>query len=182
MRQSHDAHISKLITNSEDGTSSINSKKFWSFIKKLKKDNNGVQALKANNKVITNSKEKANVFNSHFKSVFTDEPDYIPDKGPSPHPVMEDINVTTSGIIKLLQNLDVHKASGPDEISTRLLKETAEVTAPVLKLIFEKSLDTGEVPYDWRVANVAPIYKKGEQSAPQNYHPISLTSTVSNQS
>ena len=62
---------------------------------------------------------------------------------------MEDINVTTSGIIKLLQNLDVHKVSGPDEISTRLLKETAEVTAHVLKLIFEKSLDTGEVPYDY---------------------------------
>ena len=82
-----------------------------------------------------------------------------------------------------LQNLDVQKASGPDEISTRLLKETAEVTAPVtapvLKLIFEKSLDTGEIPYDWRVANVAPIYKKGERSAPQNYRPISLTSTVS---
>ena len=38
MRQSHDAHISKLIINSEDGTSSINSKKFWSLIKKLKKD------------------------------------------------------------------------------------------------------------------------------------------------
>ena len=109
--------------------SSINPKKFWSFIKKLKKDNNGVQALKANNKVITNSKGKANVFNSHFKSVFTNEPGYIPDKGPSPHPVMEDINVTTSGIIKLLQNLDAHKASGPDEISTRLLKKTAEVTA-----------------------------------------------------
>ena len=161
MRQSHNAQISKLITNSEDGTSSINSKKFWSFIKKLKKDNNGVQALKANNKVITNSKEKANVFNPHFKSVFTNEPDYIPDKGPSPHPVMEDINVTTSGIIKLLQNLDVHKASGPDEISTRLLKETAEVTAPVLKLIFEKSLNTGEVPYDWRVANVVPITRTG---------------------
>ena len=92
---------------------------------------------------------------------------------------MEDINVTTSGIIKLLLNLDVHKASGPDEISTRLLKETAEVTAAVLKLIFEKSLDTGEVPYDRRVANMAPIYKKGERSAPQNYCPISLTSTIS---
>ena len=59
---------------------------------------------------------------------------------------MGDINVTTSGIINLLQNLDVHKTSGPDEISARLLKETAEVTAPVLKLIFEKSLDTGKVP------------------------------------
>jgi len=48
----------------------------------------------------------------------------------------------------------------------------------VLKVIFDKSLDTGNVPNDWRVANVAPIYKRGEQSAPQYYRPISLTSTV----
>ena len=34
----------------------------------------------------------------------------------------------------LLQNLNIHKASGPDRISTTLLKETAEVTAPILKL------------------------------------------------
>ena len=181
MRQSHDTHISKLITtNSEDGTSSLNSKKFWGFIKKMKKNSNGVQALKVNGEVITDSKEKANVFNSHFKSVFTNEPaDNLPDKGPSPHPLMEEISITTPGIISLLQNLDIHKASGPDGISTRFLKETADVTATLLKLIFDRSLETGDVPYDWKVANVAPIYKKGDRSAPQNYRPISLTSTVS---
>jgi len=65
-----------------------------------------------------------------------------------------------AGIASLLQNLDVHKVSGLDEISTRFFKETAEVTAPVLKLIFERSLDTGDIPYDWRVANVVPINKK----------------------
>jgi len=180
LRQSHDAHISKLITtNSEDGSQSINTKKFWSFIKKLKKDSNGVQALKVDGEVILNSKEKANAFNSYFKSVFSNEPEKIPNKGSSPHPIMGSIEVTTAGIVSLLHNLDAHKASGPDEISTRFLKETAAVTAPVLRIIFEKSLETGNIPYDWRVANVAPIYKKGERSAPQNYRPISLTSTVS---
>ena len=73
---------------------------------------------------------------------------------------MESINITTPGIKTLLQNLNIHKASGPDRISTTLLKETAEVTAPILKLIFERSLNTGDVPYDWRIANVTPIYKK----------------------
>ena len=48
----------------------------------------------------------------------------------------------------------------------------------MLKVILDKSLDTGNVPYDWRVGNVALIYKRGEQSVPQNYCPISLTSTV----
>jgi len=44
MRQSHDAYILRLITDSEDGTH--NSKRFWSLIKKLRKDNNGTQPLK----------------------------------------------------------------------------------------------------------------------------------------
>ena len=177
MRQSHDAYISRLITDSEDGTSSINPKRFWSYIKKLRKDSNGIQPLKVDGNVITDSKEKASIFNSHFKSVFTNEPDEVlPDKGPSPHPQMENINITTPGIQTLLQNLNIHKASGPDRISTILLKETAEVTAPILKLIFERSLNTGDVPYDWRIANVTPIYKKGERCDPQNYRPISLTS------
>ena len=61
---------------------------------------------------------------------------------------MENINITTPGIQTLLQNLNIHKPSGPDRISTILLKETAEVTAPILKLIFERSLmssTTGEL-------------------------------------
>jgi len=55
MRQSHNAYISRLITDSEDGNSS---KRFWSFIKKLRKDSNGTQPLKADDNVITDSKEK----------------------------------------------------------------------------------------------------------------------------
>ena len=50
----------------------------------------------------------------------------MPDKGPSPHLIMPDINITAAGILNLLQNLDVHKASGPDQVSSRILKETAE--------------------------------------------------------
>ena len=48
---------------------------------------------------------------------------------------MPDISITTAGILKLLQNLDIHKASGPDQVSARVLKETAESVAPILKAI-----------------------------------------------
>jgi len=47
--------------------------------------------------------------------------------------------------------------------------------APVLEIIFRKSLAWGHVPDDWRNANVAPIYKKGSKSLLINYRPISLT-------
>ena len=46
-------------------------------------------------------------------------------------------------------------------------------------MIFQQSLDTGTVPYDWTVANIAPIYKKGDRSMPSNYRPVSITSMCS---
>ena len=47
----------------------LNPKRFWSFIKKLRKDSNGTQPLKVDGNLITDSKEKASIFNSHFESV-----------------------------------------------------------------------------------------------------------------
>ena len=50
---------------------------------------------------------------------------------------------------------------GPDAIHPRVLREMADIIARPLSIIFEKSWRTGDVPEDWRKANVTPIYKKG---------------------
>ena len=92
---------------------------------------------------------------------------------------MPDFNITISGIRKLLHNLNVHKATGPDEISARVLKELGDILAPTLKIIFDYSLYTGTVPKYWKMANVTPLFKKGDRSQPNNYRPISLTSITS---
>ena len=63
---------------------------------------------------------------------------------------------------KLLNKLDPSKATGPDEICSRILKQYAHEFAPLLTTIFNTSLSRGEVPTDWRQANVIPIFKKGE--------------------
>ena len=55
------------------------------------------------------------------------------------------------------------------------MKELHEQVAPILQIIFSKSLQTGEIPSDWRNANVAPVFKKGSKCYPENYRPISLT-------
>ena len=89
---------------------------------------------------------------------------------------MPNIQITCNGITKLLQNINPHKATGPDQIHGQLLKELRDITAPILTKIFTTSLTTGTVPLDWKHANVHPIYKKGDRHNPTNYRPVSLTS------
>ncbi|KFW62223.1 hypothetical protein AS28_00276, partial [Pygoscelis adeliae] len=76
----------------------------------------------------------------------------------------------------LLRHLDTHKSMGPDGIHPRVLRELAEELAKWLSIIYQQSWLMGEVPDDWRLANVTPIYKKGRKEDPGNYRPVSLTS------
>ncbi|CAM4618405.1 unnamed protein product [Lepidochelys olivacea] len=75
-----------------------------------------------------------------------------------------------------LEKLDEHKSMGPDALHLRVLKELADVIAEPLAIIFENSWRSGEVPDDWKNANVVPIFKKGKKEDPGNYRPVSLTS------
>ncbi|PKU35457.1 rna-directed dna polymerase from mobile element jockey-like [Limosa lapponica baueri] len=76
----------------------------------------------------------------------------------------------------LLQHLDTNKSMGPDGIHPRVLRELAEVFAEPLSIIYQQSWQTGEVPADWRLANVTPIHKKGRKDDPGNNRPVSLAS------
>ena len=88
---------------------------------------------------------------------------------------MGEITVDPKGVLKLLNGLKVHKAPGPDGLSARVLKECSSEVAPILAYIYNESLAQGNVPDDWRQANVAPVFKKGEKYDPANYRPVSLT-------
>ena len=135
--------------------------------------------LKANTGMThSDSETKANILNEQFSSVFNKDEDIstIPDMGPSPHDPVEHITVTEGGVQKILAGLNPHKATGPDQLSARLLKEAATELTPVFTLFFQASVDQGIIPDDWKTANVVPIFKKGDHSKAENYRPVSLTS------
>ncbi|KFV79883.1 RNA-directed DNA polymerase from mobile element jockey, partial [Struthio camelus australis] len=71
---------------------------------------------------------------------------------------------------------DIHKSMGPDGMHPRVLRELADVMARPLSIVLERSWRTGEVPEDWKKANVTPAFKKGKKEEPGNYRPVSLTS------
>ena len=88
---------------------------------------------------------------------------------------MPEIFIDPNGIIKLLANVNPNKAAGPDSIKPIILKELRLEIAPVICLLFEKSLKTGTLPSEWTKTQVCPLYKKGDKTDPANYRPISLT-------
>ena len=81
---------------------------------------------------------------------------------------MPDIQVSSNGIEKLLKGLNPHKAAGPDQLKPIVLQTLHKELAPILKLIFQKSLDTGRLPSIWKKANVPPIFKKGDKTETAN--------------
>ena len=62
-----------------------------------------------------------------------------------------------------------------DGLHTRVLKVCSNEISPILALIYNESLARGDVPDEWRQANVSPVFKKDEKYDAANYRPMSLT-------
>ena len=75
-----------------------------------------------------------------------------------------------------ISNLRTNKAVGPSSIPIDILKIIKCVVSKPLEILFNASFSTGIVPYDLKLANVVPVYKKGSQTSRSNYRPISLLS------
>ena len=146
-----------------DSNKSGKIKKFWSFVKSLKKDAFGITSLRENGILKTDTKEKADICNRQFQSAFTREADSDqPSKGASPFSSMGEITVDPKEVAKLLDGLNVYKAPGPAGLNARVLKECSTQISPILALIYNESIAQGNVPDDWRHANVSLVFKKGE--------------------
>ena len=117
-------------------------KRFWHYIKGKCQDNIGISVLKSQSgNIVTESSEKAQILNNHFKLVFTiEDTSCIPDKGISPYPSIPDFDITSSGARNLLANCDTNKSPGPDNICAAFLKQVASEIAPLLTYLFNQSL------------------------------------------
>ena len=87
-------------------------------------------------------------------------------------PCLSEMFCTVAEVEQFLHDLEVSKASGPDKISSRMLKMTTTNIAPS---ITELSIRTGKIPDQWKESMVVPIPKSNKLSDSGNYRPISLT-------
>ena len=156
-------------------------KRFWTYIKHKRTDCKGIAPLRSDGLLHSDTTDQSNILNKQFQSAFSEKININKDQFNEKcqmngqFPSAPETNITCAGVLKLLQKINPNKAAGQDNIRPKISKELATEIAPILTIIFRISFETGEVPPDWRSANVSPVYKKGDRYKAENYRPISLT-------
>ena len=87
-----------------------------------------------------------------------------------------DLVITEELVHRKISKLNITKAIGPDEMHPFILATFFEHLCKPLCLIYNQSLQLGQLPQDWKLANVTPVFKNDQRNLPNNYCPISLTS------
>ena len=159
-------------------------KTFWKITKLVygTKRVQSIPHLIVGDRLITETAEKAEVFNQYFTEQCKLDPtknDPLPDFTLLTDNKIETIILTSVEIFNILKHLNVSKAVGPDKISNRILKECAIPLSEPLARLFNLSLAQGVFPSCWKIANVIPIFKKESKNNASNYRPISLLSSLS---
>jgi hypothetical protein len=168
-----------------------NPKMVYSYMNSKKAVSESIRALNdETGKRVEDPCEIVKILNDQFKSVFEKDNGEIPDVSDIRERVSEDnrergeyewgdlTDVKVEVILEKIKKLNEFEAFGVDKVSNAVLKNCAEAFIKPLKLIFDISLKTGEVPREWKEANVTPLFKKGCKLERSNYRPVSLTSTI----
>ena len=153
-------------------------KTFWSAYKRLanKKKITNIPPLLENGIYETNFKNKAHIFNNFFAAQCRplENDSSLPPFNPLTENFISNVFFTDELVSSVISKLNSKKAHGHDGISIAMLKLCPKEVAKPLCLIFNKCLDTGCFPSEWKLANVQPVHKKNSRQEKTNYRPISL--------
>ena len=103
------------------------------------------------------------------------DPDYFFTYNVDGKPLLTDIIIDDEHIVSAVKEMSVSSSDRTDRLPSFFLKNCLPVLIKPLKILFRKSLDSGDIPAILKRAAIVPIFKGGDQTCPSNYRPISLT-------
>lgn len=157
--------------------------------KNVKTNNNII--LCENDKIVSEPKEVAEIFNHFFVNVAKNIGDQNI-KIDKSHPSIQKINenkmsdeelnfhpVTDEFVNKQINKLNIKKATGCDQISPKIIKFAQPIITNPIKNLINKSIDTSIFPDNLKAAQVTPLYKKNNALEKSNYRPVSVLPCIS---
>ena len=149
---------------------------FYNYINTKLNNKNLIPPLRNrvdHNIIYTNDFDKADCLSDQFSSVFLKslisyDPSIMKDSRFNDFPISQEI------VRKFLCKLPPTFNSSPDGLPKGMLKLLSYEISYPLSIVFQRILDEGQCPTIWKLANIIPIFKKGNHSLPSNYRPISL--------
>ena len=161
----------------------LGSRDFWGIAKSvLNKVKSPIPPLFSMLEVLSSASDKAKLFAENFSlnSNLDDSAVSLPVFPSRTNLKLHNISVTLNMVRKVVMNLDLSKASGPDCIPVVVLKNYEPELSYILAELFNKCLKESCSPDCQKVSSVVPVFKNvGERSTAKNYHPVSLLSMVS---
>ena len=162
---------------------------YWRLLSKANnlKSRKAIGPLKREDgSLAVDDKEKSNLVNNFFSNIgeklaSSFQPQYPSVLATSTKivPCVNNIALLPLAIERKLANLKTNKATGPDGISPKILKEAGDAMLSPLMFLYNMSLKDGYVFSQWKTARVNPVFKKDEVTEIGNYRPLSLLSVPS---
>ena len=156
----------------------ISQKSYWKIINRVmnKCRSPKIPPLLINNQFILDCRDKAKLFNDFFseqcKPIVNSS--VLPNFAFLTVKRIDELIISNDEISSLIRNINPNKATGSDGISGQMLLICDDSVTLPLKIIFSNILLSSTYPDIWKLANVIPIFKKGDKQLIKNYRPISL--------
>ena len=159
------------------------SKSFYSYVNKKSKYKLRIGPLKTKDPLggpdtlVEDDKDMANLINNTLGEVFTESPSNpsLPDTRRLP--CSSPLSSVTFNMIQIRDQLGKMKSNtspGPDGVRAKMIIELKDDLSAPLTHVLNESMRTGEIPYQWKLSNVAPIFKKGNSHDAENYRGVSM--------
>ena len=144
-------------------------KAFWSHARRKLKTKHGIAPLLADvnkkDSLKFDDKEKADILQLQFSSVFTKEPvGALPEFQKRCEVKILFKKISADDVKKKLLRLNPDKSIGPDDLHARMLFELADELCEPLAVLFNETMQRGSLPADWKLAFISSIYKKGQET------------------
>ena len=140
----------------------LGSRDFWRIANSvLNKGKSAIPPLFNGSEVLSSASDKAKLFAENFSlnSNLDDSGDSLPVFPSRTNLKLHNISITPKMVRKVVMNLDLSKASGPDCIPVVVLKHCEPELSYILAELFNKYLKESCFPDCWKVSSVVPVFR-----------------------